>query len=351
VASGLPARSRLRILRATLAALALVYALVSVSSSSPVDVTFAVMEGATKLLHGVLPYGHMPGDVVHGDTYPILSYALYTPVALLAPVSNDWDSVDLALGAGVAVALATALALALAAGSGRRRRPDSEREAGLRAALAWLTFPPVLITVSTGTTDPLLAFMVLIAVLLWRRPAACAALLTAAGWFKLAPAALLPLALARLRGRSLAAAVAAVVATSAPVVVLVLALGGAHGALVMAHAVAFQFSRGSPQSVWTALGISRLQPIGEAAVLALIAGAAVRWRREPELALDRSRAAALAAAILIGLELSANYWAFLYLVWLLPLLCVSVLAASAQGAAVGAGVAESAHPRTATAFA
>jgi hypothetical protein len=38
-------------------------------------------------------------------------------------------------------------------------------------------------------------------------------------------------------------------------------------------------------------------------------------------------------------------------VWLLPLLSVSVLAASAQGAAVGAGVAESAHPRTATAFA
>ncbi len=36
--------------------------------------------------------------------------------------------------------------------------------------------------------------------------------------------------------------------------------------------------------------------------------------------------AALAAAILIGLQLSADYWAFLYLAWIVPLVGLSLLA-------------------------
>ena len=83
----------------------------------PVDVIYAVMEGATKLIHGVLPYGHLPPGVIHGDTYPILSYALYTPLALVAPVSSLWDSVD----GGLAVAVLAALVGRLGRASGRRR--------------------------------------------------------------------------------------------------------------------------------------------------------------------------------------------------------------------------------------
>jgi hypothetical protein len=94
----------------------------------------------------------------------------------------------------------------------------------------------------------------------------------------------------------------------------------------MAHAVAFQFSRGSLQSVWSALGIERLQPLGQACVLGLIAAAVVKLRQQPELARDRARMAALTAAILIGLQLAADYWAFLYLVWFVPLVACSVLA-------------------------
>ena len=115
-------------------------------------------EGATKLIHGVLPYGHMPGDVIERDTYPLLSYALYAPIAAVAP-----------------------------------------------------------------------------------------------------------------------------------------------------------------QSSWAALGIERLQPLSQACLLALIVSAAVRFRRNPELANDRTRITAIAAAILIGLQLVAGYWAFLYLVWVVPL--------------------------------
>jgi hypothetical protein len=326
---GWEAARRVRMLRIVLAATAVMFALIGVTSSGAVDVIYAVMEGATKLIHGVLPYGHLPGDVIHGDTYPILSYALYAPLASIAPVSSVWDSVDAALAVAVLAALASAGALfrTIAGRRGRRgerRTPEAEL-AGLRAALTWLAFPPLLITVSTGTTDVLLAGFVVVAVLLWRRPSWCSGVLAIGGWFKLAPFALVPLLLAPLRGRRLAGAVGAFALVSGAMIALLVAIGGTHGPAAMIRAVSYQFSRGDPQSVWSVLGLERLQPVGQAAVLALLAGAAVRLRRDPELAADRVRIAALAAAILIGLELAADYWSFLYTIWVVPLLSLSVL--------------------------
>ena len=327
---GLPAARRVRWLRILLIALGLVVAMISFSSTDPVDVIFAVMEGATRLVHGVLPYGHMPPGIIHGDTYPILSYALYVPLALLSPVNTLWDSVDAGLTVAVIAALvATQAVFRLIAGPRARRsggRSSDVEEAGLRAALAWLAFPPVLITASTGTTDVVLAAMLAVAVLLWRRPAWCNGLLAVAGWFKLAPFALLWVSLAPLRGRRLVSALAAIGAVSAASLGVLLALGGIHGPSEMAHAVAYQFSRGSLQSVWSALGVERLQPVGQACVLGLIAAAVVKLWRAPELARDRARMAALTAAILIGLQLTADYWAFLYVVWVVPLVCTALYA-------------------------
>ena len=141
-----------------------------------VDVIYAVMEGATKLIHGVLPYGHMPPGVIHGDTYPILTYALYTPLALVAPVHATYGTRSTA-GSRVAVAGGAASALGgvqarrrrRAAGPARRDRSRSRRPGCARRS-RWLAFPPLLITASTGTTDVVLAAMLAIAVLLWRRP-------------------------------------------------------------------------------------------------------------------------------------------------------------------------------------
>ena len=110
--------------------------MVGVSSPNAVDVIYAVMEGATRLIHGVLPYGHMPGDVIHGDTYPVLSYALYAPLAALAPVRSTWDSVDLALAASVvAGALAAAWALFITVAGGRWRAAPRSAASSRRRAL------------------------------------------------------------------------------------------------------------------------------------------------------------------------------------------------------------------------
>jgi hypothetical protein len=217
---GWDARRRVWVLRLVLSCLALVFVMVTVSSREPVDVAYAVMEGATKLIGGVLPYGHLPGDIVHGDTYPLLSYALYTPLAWVSPVRSTWSSVDLALGAAVASALAVAWAMFRGGAGGRlaRRcaRPAEHELAGLRAALTWLAFPPLLAAVSTGTSDVVLAGMVVMAVLLWRRPGMAAGLLAVGAWFKLAPLALLPARLATLRGRRLTRALLAITIVSVP---------------------------------------------------------------------------------------------------------------------------------------
>jgi hypothetical protein len=332
ITPGADPAQRVRWLRVLFVVLALVFLMVGVSSFDAVDVLYAVMEGATKLVHGVLPYGHMPPGIIHGDTYPILSYVLYTPLALFAPVSNVWDSVDGGLAVTVLAAVVGAWAVfrttAGARSWARAPRPVEAEEAGLRAALAWLAFPPLLITVSTGTTDVVLAAMLLVAVLLWRRPAACSAMLALAGWFKLAPFALLTVCLAPLSGRRLAGALAAIAAVSLPLIGVLVALGGVHGISDMVHAIAYQFSRGSIQSVWGAVHDATLQPIAQGAVLGLVAAAVVKLRHEPHLARDRARMAALSAAILIGLQLTAEYWAFLYLVWVVPLAGVSLLADS-----------------------
>jgi hypothetical protein len=73
------------------------------------------------------------------------------------------------------------------------------------------------------------------------------------------------------------------------------------------------------------LGLEPLQRLAQAGVLALIAGGAVRLARDPELAADRTRAAALAASVMIGLQLAADRWTFLYVVWVVPLLGLSLL--------------------------
>jgi hypothetical protein len=339
VTSGWDPRRRVRILRLLVAMVALTFLMVGVSSPDAVDVIYAVTEGATSMLHGLLPYGHMPGDVIHGDTYPVLSYALYTPLALLAPVRSTWDSVDLALGATVLLALSLAAGIGWAAARSLHRGPAADgaaqrEEAGLRAGLTWLSFPCVLITVSTGTTDLTLAVLLLIALLLWRRPAAATAMLGIAGWFKLAPFALLPLWLAPLRGRRLLAAVAALVAVSAAALGLVVALGGFAGVGEMLQAVGFQLTRGSPQSLWAVLGLESLHPLGQGLTLGLIAATSVRFWQRPELA-SRERLAALSGAILLLLQLSGEYWAFLYLVWVVPLLSLSLLAPSPVPAPAG----------------
>lgn len=322
------AAARLRILRLGAVACALIVAMVALTSLHVLDVAYAVMEGGTAIIHGVSPYSHFGGDVLHGNTYPIGSYLLYAPFAALSPVRSQWDNADLALGVAVGAVLLTAWGLArIRRGVGLRaggRNHDGE-VLGLRTAIAWMTFPPLLVTVSTGTSDVVLGALLVGALVLWRRPAAGTAMLSCAAWLKAVPAVLLPLWLAAHRGTALARACVACVLVSAAMVGAVLALGGLGGPGQMIHDMGFQLSRQSPQTLWNFLGSVPLQQLAQAATLALLAGGMVRVWRDRDLARDRARFSGLCAAVLLGVQISGNYWTFMYLAWVLPFLVLSLL--------------------------
>ena len=97
----------------------------------------------------------------------------------------------------------------------------------------------------------------------------------------------------------------------------------------MVDAVSFQAERGSLLSPWALLGAGGAQIVFQAAVIAGIAPrACVRVWRDRALAADPRRMAALGAAILLAVQLAANYWSYTYLAWVFPLLALALLSSS-----------------------
>ena len=59
--------------------------------SRVIDVGYAGVVGADRILDGVLPYGTMPEEVGTGDTYGPLNYLLYVPFLWFFGWSGEWD--------------------------------------------------------------------------------------------------------------------------------------------------------------------------------------------------------------------------------------------------------------------
>jgi hypothetical protein len=303
-------------LRLAVAAAAAALLLLAIPGGLVSDVAFASMAGATDLINGTLPYGHLSQtELVHGDTYPLLAYAAYVPAAIVTPVKTGFDQLDGALWVAAAFALGAAVAM--------------YRMGGLRLTLAWLTFPPVLIAASAGSNDIVAAACVAWAAALIVHAGRSTLALTIAGWIKLGPLVALPAWIARERGRSLTRATLATVAATAVVGLWVLALGGLGGLGDMFDAVSFQAERGSLLSLWTLTGSDAAQVAVQATVATLVVAGAVQLRRDPTLAADPRRVAALAGAVLLGTQLAANYWTYTYLAWVFPLVALALLRAPA----------------------
>ncbi|HEY2602485.1 MAG TPA: hypothetical protein VGI67_13085 [Thermoleophilaceae bacterium] len=301
-----------------IAAAAALLAIVAISSPGAIDVGFASTAGATLLLHGTLPYGHMPSDVLHGDTYPLLNYVLYLPAAAVAPVRDSFDDTSSAVLVAFAAALVVAVAL---------------RRSGPRGVLAWLCFPPLAVAVASGTNDVLLAAAIALALALAARGGRSALVLAAGAWIKLAPLALLPIWLARTSGRPLIRAVTAVAGLSAALCAWIIVLGGPAGVGHMLHAISFQFERGTLQSAWTLLGLGPAQQVAQAATIALVAWGTLNARR---IATEPARLAAVSGAVLAALQLSAGNWSYLYAVWLFPCAALALIAGRTVASEKGA---------------
>jgi hypothetical protein len=292
----------------------------NVVDSNVIDVGYAGVIGADKLLHGHHLYGHWPKDNAAGDTYGPVNYYAYVPFRAIFGWSGTWDDLPAAHAAAIAFDLLTLLGLFLL---GRRIRGPT---LGVVLAYAWTAYPFSLWALNSNTNDSLVAFLIVATLLVVGSPPARGVLGALSGLTKFAPLALAPLFLRGPGGRwpGRRAVIVYVLAFGLTLVVAMLPVlleGNLHA--FWHDTVVYQAQRSTPFSVWGlwgGLGVEQHLVEGAAIALALVLAVVPRARGVIEIA-------ALAAAILIALQLAGSYWLYSYIVWFFPLVAVATFGA------------------------
>lgn len=300
----------------------------NVADSGVIDVGYAGVVGADRISHGETLYGNFPDDVSQGDTYGPVNYLAYVPFEAVWPWSGSWDDLPAGHGAAVAFDLVT---FALLAWLGLRIRPGPEgRRLAATLAFGWAAYPYTAYVLESNSNDSLVAALLVATLLVLGRPIARGAMSALASLTKFAPLLLAPmLATYREGGRRRAPAFVAAFGAVSILVMLWPALDpGLH--TFYDRTIAYQADRDSPFSIWGQ--VPGLEPLRIAVLLAtgLLAVALAFWPRRKSL----TQVAALGAALLIGVQLTAQHWFYLYIVWFYPLLLIS-FAACAEGRAGG----------------
>ncbi|MEA2150823.1 MAG: hypothetical protein QOD69_2653 [Solirubrobacteraceae bacterium] len=291
----------------------------NVADSNVIDVGYAGVIGADRLVDGHAIYGAFPSDNASGDTYGPVVYEAYVPFEQALPWSGSWDDLPAAHGAAIVFDLLACLLCFLV---GRRvRGPDL----GIVLAYAWAAFPFTLYVQMSNANDALVPLLVLAA--LWAAGSAPArgAWIALAGLTKFAPLALGPLYATyprpSVRGMAWFVAGFAVAAALAFAPIL------AHNDLraFWDHTIAFQAKRGSPFSVWgyydpDVAWLDKAQHAVQVAGAALAVALAFVPRRRDLVGLS-----ACTAAILIALQLGVTHWFYLYIPWFLPFVMLALV--------------------------
>ncbi|HEY6770964.1 MAG TPA: glycosyltransferase 87 family protein [Solirubrobacterales bacterium] len=288
-----------------------------------IDVGLAGVVGADRLTHGEDVYGEgaSSGMPIRGDVYGPVNYLAYTPFELVLPWSGQWDEVPAARAAALGFELLTALALF---GLGRRLRAGPEGSTlGIALAYAWLAYPFTMYTLGSSFNDALVALLVVCCLLVATSAPARGAFSALAGLTKFGPLILAPLFAAGQgdrRPRQLAIFVIAFLITAAVVTIPLLPDGGFRE--LYDRSLGYQASRGSPFSVWgQAPSLHALQTVTKVGAVALAAVFFFVPRRRTTVQL-----AALAASLLIAVQVTANHWFYPYAVWFAPLVLIAVFA-------------------------
>jgi Glycosyltransferase family 87 len=208
---------------------------------------------------------------------------------------------------------------------GRRLRAGPEgRRLGLALAFAWAAFPYSTYVLQSNTNDGLLAMLLVYAFLALASPPGRGALLAVGTAVKFVPLALAPLFAAGPgdRSRSAVARFFAVFALVLAAAVFAYLPDGGLREFYNAT-IGFQLGRPSPFSVWGLHpALEPVQTVIKVGAVALaLAVYFVPRRRDPR------QVAALAAAVLVALELTATHWFYFYIVWFAPLALVAMLGA------------------------
>ena len=287
-------------------------------TSTVTDVGLAGVAGADRVAKGKELYVDNEG---HFDTYGPFNYLVYVPFEAIWPYEGVWD--DLPAAHAVAIGL-DLLVIVLLFVLGVRSRPGpGGRLLAVALAWAWAACPFTLYVLASNTNDAMVAAAVAGALALLARPVAGAAVLALGAAAKFAPAVLLPL-VARGRGgvstRTVVAAAGTFVLVFAALVAPFVPDGGMRE--IYDVTLGFQASERSPLTVWGRNpGLDALHTAA-IAMVALAAAGCVLWRGPRE----DWQAAALAAALVIALELVAMHWIHFYVVWFLPALLYALFA-------------------------
>jgi hypothetical protein len=295
----------------------------NITNSNVIDVGYAGVIGADRLVDGHKLYGAFPSNNANGDTYGPVVYEAYVPFEQLLPWSGSWDSLPAAHAAAIVFDLLACLLCFLV---GRRVRGPT---LGIALAYAWAAYPFTLYTQMSNANDALVAVLVLAAVWAAGSAPARGAFVALAGLTKFAPLALAPLfaTYPRPRVRTIALFAAGFVVAAALAFAPVLAHNDLRS--FWKATIAFQSQRGSPFSIWGLYdpdvswldSVQRAVQIGT--IILALALAFVPRRR------DLVGLAACAAAILIALQLGVTHWFYLYIPWFFPLVMLALLQTAA----------------------
>jgi len=303
----------------------------AVDQAKVIDVGVAGVVGADRLLDGDDVYSEdftseLPesGDV-RGDVYGPVNYLAYVPAEQAFPWEDEWGDVPAARYAALAFDLLTALALFALGGRLRDRgAKDEDRDdptLGLALVFAWLAYPFTLYTLGSSFNDSLVALAVVACMLALASPPARGALAALSGLTKFGTLALVPLFAAgtgERRPRTIAVFALAFVAAAATVTVPLLPDGGPRE--LYDRSIGYQASRGSPFSLWgQAPSLEPLQTLTKVVAVGLAVAVFFVPRRR-----SVAQVAALGAAVMIAVQLTANHWFYPYAVWFAPLVLAAV---------------------------
>lgn len=333
-------------------------------NSGTLDVGFASVVGADRMLDGRNPYGTFPkptdkpcdikysdgtyrayiqsngaceSAVAQGDTYGPVMYDAYVPATSIFGWSGKWDRLPASHTTSIAFDVLAILGLAVA---GFR---IAGRRLGAAAMLLYAAFPMTDYSVAANSNDMVVAAIVAWLIALFTWPLARGFLLGLAAWAKFAPILLLPLLLRGRRAerpslwnlrsllpdrdgrRVLAGFGAATVAAFVPILLLA---GSLHGLRAFwDRTFGWQLDRPSPWSIWdwgVYPGIPDLaveQKVLKGLLVVLAIAVFLIARR-----LDVARVVALAGALLIGFQITLTHWSGLYIAWWVPCVAIAILA-------------------------
>ena len=327
-------------------------------ASNVIDVGYAGVIGADRIVHGSSPYGHFPvegtlkpcgpadaeGEIREriqmngrcesandrGDTYGPVAYLAYVPGFLVKGWSGKWDDLPAAHVTSVLWDLICIAGLYLVG-----RRFGGARLAAM-LPFAWAAYPFTQYVSNSNTNDAIMPALLVWGFWLASSPVARGAFSGLAGLTKFGALLVLPLwaSYPEVRWptvRRFLFGVAVAVAVS--FWVLFLEPSPLHAARVFwDRTLGWQLERESPFSIWDwrqyhAAGLPDLhlvQRLLEVLLLAAAGAFAFLPRHKSPLQL-----AALTAVLLLGFELVLTHWFYLYIPWFFPFAAFVVLAPAA----------------------